>query len=77
MISNPPPEGPPPANTPPPKIEDVFEGLHQVRESLQFNVGKLKDLTNKLRFIHREQRTNNKEVNTLRSTLRSLQSLKL
>lgn len=66
-----------PANTPSPKIEDVFQKLYQVRESLQLNVGKLKDLTSKWRFIHWEQRTNDKAVNMLCSNLRSLQSLKL
>lgn len=60
-----------------PTLEHVIDAVHHVRESFQSGITKLRDLSLQLRHLHREQRTSSREMRSVRSTLRSLQGLKL
>lgn len=71
----------PTAPVPPPAgsstLDHVIDGVHHVRESFQSGLAKLRDLSLQLKQLHREQRSNSREMQNVRSTLRSLQGLKL
>ena len=58
-------------------IEEAIDMTLEIRDKLNESFNQLRDLSLKLKHINREQRTNTREYSTLRSTLRSLQSLKL
>jgi DNA polymerase III sliding clamp (beta) subunit (PCNA family) len=93
LRSAPPPAAPPPERKPMPTpqppnpttpaegptttIEQAIEATHQLRDKFQDGLNQLRDLSMKLKFIHREQRTSSREFNSVRSTLRSIQGLKL
>ncbi len=78
MISTEPPVSPPSAsNGAKSPIEEAIDATNQVREVLLVSANQLRDLGNKLRGINRDQRDKTKEFNSLRSTLRNLQGLKL
>lgn len=72
-----PPPPPPIENNPPPAIEAALELANTLRDSFQQGLNQIRDLSMKLRLIQREQRTNSREFNSVRSTLRSLQAVKL
>ena len=74
MISNPTPEEQPQNKS---AIEEAIDLTHSLRDRFQDGVNQMKDLSLKLKLIHREQRTNSRELNSIRSSLRSLQGLKL
>lgn len=58
------------------KIEDALDLIDSLKESLQDGLTGLKDLSSKLKLIQREQKTTEREFQSIRSTLRSLQSVK-
>lgn len=58
-------------------INTVIESVHQVRDSFIAGVNKLKDLGIQLKHLQREQKNSNRELNSVRSTLRSLQGMKV
>ncbi len=85
------PHQPPPLNSTPssqapqppavhvqiPTLEEVMEQTQQLRELLQNGLQHAKELTGKLRFLQREQKSSDREVQTVRSRLRFLQGLKI
>lgn len=60
-----------------PNLEEAIEMITQIRDKLIEPLNQLRDLALKLKSINREQKCNSKEFNTVRSTLRSLQGLKI
>ena len=59
------------------KIDEALELIDTLKISLQDGLTGLKDLSGKLRTMQKEQKTTDREFQTIRSTLRSLQSVKL
>jgi DNA polymerase III sliding clamp (beta) subunit (PCNA family) len=68
---------PPPSNGSKSAIEEAIDLTNALRDRFQDGVTQMKDLSLKLKLINREQRTSHREFDNVRSTLRSLQSLKL
>ena len=60
-----------------PKIEDALELIDTLRDSFQKGVLQLKDLGTKLKLIQREQKSSEREIQSVRTTLRTLQSVRL
>jgi hypothetical protein len=58
-------------------LDHVIEGVLHIRESFQSGLAKLRGLSQQLKQLHREQRSSSREMQSVRSTLRSLQGLKL
>ena len=61
----------------PPTIEDALQTVDALKDSFQNGITTLKDLSTKLKQIQRDQKTSAKDLQQFRSTLRSLQSVKL
>lgn len=59
------------------KIEEAIELIDSLKESLQDGLTGLKDLSGKLKQLQREQKSAEREFQSIRSTLRSLQNVKL
>lgn len=76
MITNPTSEGPTP-NESKSATEEALDLTLQIRDKLNEGFNMLRDLSLKLKAVHREQKINSREFNSVRSTLRSLQGLKL
>ncbi len=68
---------PTPSNTGKSTVEEALDLTLQIRDKFNDGFTMLRDLSGKLKAIQRDQKTNAKEFNGLRSTLRSLQSMKL
>ena len=68
---------PPPENSPKSAVEEAIDLTLQIRDKFNDGFHQLRDLSMKLKLINREQKTNTREFNSVRSTLRSLQGLKL
>ena len=78
MITNPSSEGPPPAsNEPKNAVEEAIDMTLLIRDKLNEGFNLLRDLSVKLKTINRVQKASSREFNSVRSTLRSLQGLKL
>ncbi len=78
MITNPTSEGPSPAtNEPKNAVEEAIDMTLLIRDKLNEGFNLLRDLSVKLKTINRDQKSSSREFNSLRSTLRSLQGLKL
>jgi DNA polymerase III sliding clamp (beta) subunit (PCNA family) len=58
-------------------FEDVISDIESLRESLAEKVGNLKALGSKVKLLQREQKSSMKEIQSVRQTLKSLQSVKL
>ena len=58
-------------------VEEAIDMTLLIRDKLNEGFNLLRDLSLKLKSIHREQKTNAREFGSLRSTLRSLQGLKI
>jgi DNA polymerase III sliding clamp (beta) subunit (PCNA family) len=69
-------ETPPPATTAS-KLDEALEVVETLKSSCQDALAGLKDLGAKLKAAQKEQKTAEREVQIVRSTLRSLQSMKL
>ncbi len=76
MMTHPTNEGPTSTGTNSP-IEEALDLTLQLRDTLNTGGNQLRELALKLKHIQREQKTNSREFGALRSTLRSLQGLKL
>ena len=76
MITNPTSEGPTP-NESKSATEEALDLTLQIRDKLNEGFNMLRDLSTKLKAVHRDQKTSSREFNSVRSTLRSLQALKL
>ena len=57
--------------------EEAIDMTLLIRDKLNEGFNMLRDLSLKLKSINREQKTNAREFGSLRSTLRSLQGLKI
>jgi hypothetical protein len=60
-----------------PRIDEVLQLVDIVREGCLRGATQLKDLSNKLRLIQRGQRTSEREIQSFRQTLRSLQGVRI
>lgn len=60
-----------------PRIDDVLQMVDVIREGCLRSAGQLKDLSGKLRLIQRGQRSSEREMQSFRQTLRSLQGVRL
>jgi hypothetical protein len=67
-------ETPPPATTAS-KLDEALDVVETLKTTFQDALAGLKDA--KLKAVQKEQKTAKREVQTVRSTLRSLQSMKL
>ena len=76
MITNPTSEGPTP-NGPKTTIEECIDLSLAIRDKFNDGFNLLRDLSMKLKVINRDQKTSAREFNSVRSTLRSIQGLKL
>jgi chromosome segregation ATPase len=59
------------------KLDEALEAVETLKTSCQDALAGLKDLAAKPKAAQKEQKTAEREVQTVRSTLRSLQSMKL
>jgi len=59
------------------KLDEAIDAVDSLKSTLQEAVSTLKDLGGKLKAFQREQKAAEREVQAVRSTLRSLQSVKL
>lgn len=76
MITHPTSEGPP-TGEPKSATEEVIDLTLLLRDKLTEGFNLLRELSLKLKAINRDQKTSARELNSVRSTLRSLQGLKL
>lgn len=78
MINTPTPDTPPPSSdgqkTP---TEEAIDMTLLIRDKLNEGFNLLRDLSVKLKGINREQKANAREMHSVRSTLRSIQGLKI
>jgi hypothetical protein len=76
MITTPAPPAPPASETKT-VTEEAIDMTLLLRDKLNEGFNLLRDLSVKLKVVNRDQKTNAREFNSLRSTLRSLQGLKI
>ncbi len=76
MITHPTSEEPPP-NGPPSPLEEALDLTLQIRDKFTEGFNLLRDLSTKLKTVHRDHKHSSREFNSVRSTLRTLQGLKL
>jgi hypothetical protein len=76
MITTPNSEGPT-GNDSKSTLEEAIDLTLQIRDKFTDGFNLIRDLSLKLKCIHREHKTNSREFNSVRSTLRTLQGLKL
>ena len=76
MITHPTSEEPP-SSGPPSPLEEALDLTLQIRDKFTDGFNLLRDLSTKLKAVHRDHKTSSREFNSVRSTLRSLQALKL
>jgi len=74
MLNTPPPTEAPPAV---PTIDELLTDIHQTRETLLQGASKLRDVTLKLKLVHRGQRSSEREFKSVRNALQSLQTMRL
>ena len=60
-----------------PALETALEQVETIKTSIKSAVGGLNELLDTLKQVTREQKTTDKEVQSVRSTLEKLQSVKL
>ena len=77
MITNPTSEGPAPSNEQKNAVEEAIDMTLLIRDKLNEGFNLLRDLSVKLKTINRDQKTSAREMQSVRSTLRSLQGLKI
>lgn len=76
-MSNPPQADTPETGSSPAIIEEALTLCGTLRDRFQEGLNQLRDLGSKLKLVQREQRTVARDMSSVRSTLRSLQGLKL
>lgn len=77
MINSPTPEAPPTGNPQLTPMDEAIQTTLQIRDKFNEGFDLLRDLSLKLKNIGREQRASAREMHSIRTTLRSLQGLKL
>jgi DNA polymerase III sliding clamp (beta) subunit (PCNA family) len=78
MIANPTSEGPPPtSNDQKTPAEEAIDMTLLIRDKLNEGFSLLRDLSVKLKTINRDQKASAREMQSVRSTLRSIQGLKI
>ena len=77
MLNNPTPETPPSSSEQKNAVEEAIDMTLLIRDKLNDGFNLLRDLSVKLKTINRDQKASSREFNSVRSTLRSLQGLKL
>jgi len=75
MPNNPPPSDQPASHTP--TLDEIAGDIIEVRQTIQGGLLKLRDVSLKLKQVHRGQRSSDRELQSVRSTLQSLQRLRL
>jgi phage shock protein A len=60
-----------------PAIETAFEKIESIKGSYREAIRGLNDLTDTLKQVQREQKTTDKEVASVRTTLEKLQSVRI
>ena len=76
MITNPTTEGPI-SHESKNATEEAIDMTLLIRDKLNEGFNLLRDLSTKLKVINRDQKTSARKFNSVRSTLRSIQGLKL
>lgn len=59
------------------KIDEALDTIEAMQDTLKDAIGGLKEMSGKLKQIQRDHKTNDKELQGFRNTIRSLQSLKV
>ena len=72
-----PPPAPKTPAAPTTTIEQAIDLTLQIRDKFNDGFNQLRDLSMMLKVINRDQKTNAREFGSIRSTLRSLQGMKL
>ncbi len=60
-----------------PKLDDIIASIHEMRETFLKGVNQLRDLSMRLKEVHRGHRSSQREMQSVRSTLLSLQRMRL
>ncbi|WP_395733411.1 DNA polymerase III subunit beta [Prosthecobacter sp.] len=77
MITSPTSEGPAPSNEPKNAVEEAIDMTLLIRDKFNEGFNLLRDLSVKLKTINRDQKASAREMQSVRSTLRSIQGLKI
>ena len=77
MIPNPTSEGPAPSNDQKTPVEEAIDMTLLIRDKLNDGFNLLRELSVKLKTITRDQKASAREMQSVRSTLRSIQGLKI
>ena len=77
MITNPTSEGPTPSNEQKNAVEEAIDMTLLIRDKLNDGFNLLRDLSVKLKTINRDQKASAREMQSVRSTFRSIQGLKI
>jgi len=77
MINTPTPDTPPSSEGQKTATEEAIDMTLVLRDKLNEGFNLLRDLSVKLKGINREQKANAREMHSVRSTLRSIQGLKI
>jgi DNA polymerase III sliding clamp (beta) subunit (PCNA family) len=77
MINTPSPDTPPSSDSQKTPTEEAIDMTLLIRDKLNEGFNLLRDLSMKLKAINRDQKTSAREFNSVRSTLRSIQGMKL
>jgi len=77
MITNPTSEGPAPSNDQKTPVEEAIDMTLIIRDKFNEGFNMLRDLSVKLKTINRDQKASAREMQSVRSTLRSIQGLKI
>jgi DNA polymerase III sliding clamp (beta) subunit (PCNA family) len=77
MINAPTPETPPPSDGQKTPMEEAIDMTLLIRDKLNEGFNLLRDLSVKLKVINRDQKASAREMQSVRSTLRSLQGMKI
>ncbi len=77
MITNPTSEGPPPSSDQKTPMEEAIDTTLIIRDKLNDGFNLLRDLSVKLKGINRDQKASAREMQSVRSTLRSIQGMKI
>jgi len=77
MLNNPTPETPPSSSEAKNAVEEAIDMTLLIRDKLNDGFNLLRDLSVKLKTINRDQKASAREMQSVRSTLRSIQGLKI
>ena len=77
MLNNPTPETPPSSSEQKSAVEEAIDMTLLIRDKLNDGFNLLRDLSVKLKTINRDQKASAREMQSVRSTLRSIQGLKI